>query len=142
MTTQQVPRLPAADPWDRQQGIKAVAEFQVECLFTPLGREWAWVRPTIQLDDGVYDLLKPAQIKTFPAAPASRDLLCVAWMKRAITAGGVALLNLAEQNPGHITHADGSWTGRWWATVGSRLTVAVVRLDGNLKGQARVVPVE
>lgn len=135
--------LPPADQWDKRTGVRPVDEFKVSCTWNPINDEWAQVHSYIDLHDGTYDLMKPVQMRRVQMGkPVPPELVCVAWMKKAVSAGGVPVLGLYEQNPGHMTHEDGSWLGRWWVTVGSRLSVAVVRLDGNLAGQARLVSVE
>lgn len=135
--------LPPADPWDKQTGIHLVDEFQVSCVWTPINDDWAEVHVTIDLHDGTYDLIKPAQMKRVQQGKTVLpELICLAWTKRAVSSGGVTVLGLYEQNPGHKEHSDGSILFRWWAQVGTRMSLAIVQLGGDLAGTARLVPVE
>lgn len=140
-------QLPPADPWDKRTGIQPVADFEVDCDWIPVNDEYALVRPSIRLHDDIYSLCKDAEvlIPKREANPAMVALhLALAWTKRAVGSGGVPVLNMAERNPGHIMEpgTDGRLLFRWYAQVGSRLSVAVVRLDGSLQGQARLTLVE
>lgn len=136
-------QLPPADPWDRQQGIHPVDEFQVACTWIPVNDDWAEVNATIVLHDGEYNLANPVQMRRVQRGKTVLpELLCLAWVKKMVGAGGVPVLGLHEDNPGHASLNNGTWMGRWWVTVGSRLSVAVVRLDGNLQGQVRLTLVE
>lgn len=139
------PRLPDADPWDKRTGVGIVATFEVTCVWTPVNDGWATVSTTIELHDGSYRLSKDAEIARVAKARGGTEypeILANAWTKKMLGAGGAHVLGLYEANPGHITHEDGSILFRWFAQIGSRLSVAVVRLDGNLEGMARIVPVE
>ena len=142
-----MPKLPPADPWDRRIGVQSVADFKVDCDWIPVNENWAIVRPTITLHDDIYSLCKDAEVfipkqQVDPAIVALN--LSLAWTKRAVGSGGVPVTGMYERNPGHLMEpaADGRLTFRWWARVGSRLSVAVVRMDGNLAGQVRLVLVE
>lgn len=142
-------RLPPADSWDTQTGVHPVTDFQVECTWIPINVDWALVRPIIRLHDGIYSLAKDAEVlrvyrDTRSGKVESPELSAFAWTKKVLGSGGVSVLAMYEQNPGHITEpgTDGGLVFRWHARVGSRLSVAVVRLDGNLAGQARLTPVE
>lgn len=140
--------LPPADPWDKRTGVKPVTDFMVDCSWIPVNEDWALVRPTIELHDGVYSLCKDAEVYRVRRDVNGRQvespvLLAIAWTKKALGSGGVPVLGLHERNPGHMLEGkDGACHMRWHAVVASRLSVAVVRLGGDLTGQARLVPVE
>lgn len=143
------PFLPDADSWDRQTGVNAVAEFEVDCSWTPINEDWALVRAMITLYDGVYTLSKDVEVKRVYRHVSgqrveSPELSALAWTKTALGGGGVPVLSMYERNPGHMQEpgVDGPRRFRWIAEVGSRLSVAVVRLDGNLSGMARLTLVE
>lgn len=136
-------RLPHADPWDTRRGIMPVIEFEVVATWTPINDGWAQVTAGIHLHDGYYDLAAPAQMLRHQSGVlANPELFTTAWVKKMLGSAGATVMGLYEQNPGHITHQDGSYQFRWIAGIGSKLTVAVVRLSGNLEGTARLVPVE
>lgn len=144
------PTLPPADPWDRQTGVHPVAEFEIQCTWRNLNEEWATVQPFINLEGELYPLTQQADIRrVFRQLRNERveasELTALAWSKRALGGGGVVVLEFAEANPGHILsgQANGHTVYRWMATVGSRLSVALVKLHGgSIEGQARLVPVE
>lgn len=142
------PKLPPADAWDKQTGVQPITDFIVDCTWIPVNEDWAIVRPTITLHDGVFTLCKEAEVFRVRRSVGGRqvesqELSALAWTKRALSSGGVNVLGLHERNPGHMTDGKrGSHLFRWHASVVGRLSVAVVRLDGNLKGQVRLVPVE
>lgn len=143
------PRLQPADPWDTQTGVQPVGDFSVDCVWVPVNDDWALVRTYINLYDGSYTLLKDAEVKrVYRDLKGERvegiELVALAWTKKAISNGGARVLGMYERSPGHILVGgnDGAQRFRWYAQVGSRLSVAVVRLDGNLSGHARLVPVE
>lgn len=142
------PALPPADPWDKRTGVKPVTDFIVDCSFIPVNDDWATLTPTITLHDGVYALSKPVEVfrvrSGFADNPVeSPVLVALAWTKKMLASGGVPVLGLHERNPGHMLEGkDGACHMRWHAVVASRLSVAVVRLGGDLAGQARLVLVE
>lgn len=142
------PRLQAADPWDGRTGHRPVTDFMVDCTWIPVNEDWALLSPTITLHDGVFKLCKDAEVFRVRRDVGGRQvesplLSATAWTKRALGSGGVKVLALHERNPGHMTDGKrGSHHFRWYASVASRLSVAVVRLDGSLEGQARLAPVE
>lgn len=143
-----LPKLPPADPWDKRTGLKQVTDFMVDCTWIPVNEDWATVRSLITLHDGVFALAKDAEVlRVYQDLQSGRaespELSALAWTKRALSSGGVPVLGMYERNPGHMLHGkDGAQHFRWHATVGSRLSVAIVRLDGDLSGQVRLVPVE
>lgn len=142
-----VPKLPPADPWDRQRGISTIETFEVSCSWVPVNEDWVEVHAQIVLWDGVYSLARPAQIRrVYRELRSGRqemgaELLASAWTKKMLTSSGADLTGLYEQNPGHVSYEDGNIDFRWYASMGARLSLAVIRLDGNLQGIARVVPV-
>lgn len=138
-------RLQEADPWDKRTGISLAATFEVTCLWTPVNDGWATVSTGIELHDGSYRLSKDAEIARVAVARGITEhpeIFAIAWTKKVLSNGGAHVLGLYEANPGHITYEDGSVLFKWFAQIGSRLSLAVVRLSGELEGQARVVPVE
>ena len=143
-----LPKLPPADSWDSRTGVMPVAEFLVECSWTPLNKDWALVQPMIRLDGELYALAKPVDIRRIRVErpngefAESPELIALAWAKQSLGSGGVSVLAMAEANPGHAGNGGGEYRFRWMATVGSRLSVALVKLTGNLDGMARIVPVE
>ena len=142
------PRLPQADPWDRRTGAQHLMDVSVDCFWEPVNEEWASVNAYINLHDGRYALSKPAEVfrvrRTVNGKPVeSPEMSAIAWTKKMLGSGGVPVLGLHERTPGHIHISSiNSWNFRWWAGVASRLSVAVVRLGGDLEGQARLTLVE
>lgn len=145
--TYERPILPPADPWDRQTGIKPVASFKVDCVWTPLDEDWAYVSVLIRLHNGTFALLKDAEIKRVyremrTGRVESPELTALAWSKKAVSSGGVPVLSVNERDPGHNRNPNGSALFRWQVEVGSRLSVAIIKLDGDLEGQVRLVRVD
>lgn len=141
--------LPPADPWDQRTGAHHITDFEVDCTWIHVNESWALVRPTIKLHDGVYSLAKDAEVYRVRSSRGgnsveSPEMSAIAWTKKALSSGGVPVTGLHERNPGHLLEpgTDGRVTFRWWAGVASRYSVAIVRLDGNLQGQARLTLVE
>ncbi len=143
-------RLPQADPWDRQTGLQPVAEFEVQCTWINLDKDWATIQPFINLDGELYPLSQQVDVRRIYRELRGQqvegaELVALAWTKKALGSGGVAVLECAEANPGHIIPdwSDKRATYRWMATIGSRLSVALVKLHGgSIEGHARLVPVE
>lgn len=143
-------RLPQADPWDRQTGLQPVAEFEVQCTWINLDKDWATIQPFINLDGELYPLSQQVDVRRIYRELRGQqvegsELIALAWTKKALGSGGVAVLECAEANPGHIgvDLARDKAVYRWMATVGSRLSVALVKLHGgSIEGHARLVPVE
>lgn len=144
------PRLPQADPWDQRTGIQPVAEFEVQCKWTNLDKDWATIQPFINLDGELYPLSQQVDVRRIYRELRGQqvegsELIALAWTKKALGSGGVVVLECAEANPGHIgvDIARDKVVYRWMTTVGSRLSVALVKLHGgSIEGHARLVPVE
>lgn len=148
MSNQPASPLPPADPWDKRTGIQPVAEFPVDCTWDPVNEDWASVTVQAKLDGEWLDIIKPALVRrvyrTVAGQPVEQPALtALAWAKRAVASGGVAVLNVAPisaaQQP---CDAGPGWQFRWNVQVGSRLSVAMVVLGGDLDGIVRLVPVE
>lgn len=138
------PKLPKADPWDRQTGLRYIS-FTVECNWIPLTSDWALLQPTILLDDKAYFLSKDVEVARVYSENSTGKveapwLTAAAWMKKALRSGGVTSLGLLDGE--FREHKNGKVSFKWTARVGSKLSVAVVKLDGNLTGHVRLVPVE
>lgn len=143
------PVLPPADPWDNQQGIKPVAEFQVQCSWVPLDDNWATAQPSIILDGKEYALCRRADIRRVYRTVGGRvienpELVALAWTKKWLASGGVTVLEFGEDNPGHEDLGKGRTKFKWVATIGSRLSVALVEVEQatGVPNHARLVPVE
>ena len=141
--------LPPADPWDQQHGIQPVAEFQVMCTWVPLTEDWATAQPSIMLDGKEYALCRQADIRRVyrqvgGETVESPELMALAWTKKWLASGGVTVLEVGESNPGHEDFGKGRTKFKWIATVGSRLSVAVVEIEQatGVPSHARLVPVE
>ena len=142
-------RLPPADAWDTRQGIQPVAEFQVMCTWVPLNENWVTAQPSIMLDGKEYALCRQADIRRVYRQVGgqqveSPELIALAWTKKWLASGGITVLEMAEANPGHEDHGKGRTKFKWMATVGSRLSVAVLEVEQvtAVPNHARLVPIE
>lgn len=140
------PNLPPADPWDKRTGVKTITDFEVHCHWTPIDNEWALVQPYVKVRDEVLSLAKDAEVfrvhrQVHGVSVESPELSALSWTESAVARGGLVVHGLYERDPGHVDYGGGTYLFRWWARVGSRLSVAVVRLDGDMSGVVRLVPV-